>query len=264
MINQLCKLASLFEKKAVAHFPPLMAEEISSWVKKIYLNELSKPGNREYIRKFDIDLEYLGINIESWPYDGIEVQLNTINKPEISGQFDVEEFKIYINLGKGLHQYFALLEIDNTVEHELAHMVQYLVMLVKKKKDYHKEWTPQSDFHSWYGKAKLDSDASTFDNRTYLDHAEFQPYLLNAVREFVVWVELVKTGQINNHNLIDYEITKKDFNIFVGNPKPVAGKIEKDKMVTFPFFQKLHDYDFHRWKKAVKDFWKLVEIYIDE
>lgn len=263
MINQIYKLAKLFEKKAIARFPPLMAEEISSWAKKIYLSELNRDGTKQYTRKFDIDLDHLGIDIESWPYDGIEVQLNIINKPEVGGQFDVEEFKIYITLSRNFTKSATLIELDNLVEHELTHMVQHLLMLVKQKKEY-PEITSVDAFYSWYGKTPHNDGLSEFENHAYLENVEFQPYLLNAVRTFIGWTEYAKTGEIGESDSINHEITRKDFDIFVGHPQPVIGQIDKDKMVTFPFFQKLHDYDYPRWKKAVKEFWKLVEIYVDK
>jgi hypothetical protein len=141
-------------------------------------------------------------------------------------------------------------ELDESVQHELRHMVQSLLgdALGKPSKDMtvgapHRNLAPESnkddyylnpiEYHTWMGQAKAQ----------FLSEVSFRPeYLTKSLK-----------GQP-----VEIEPTRAEFDRFVGNPKPIKSGVFRSGMATHPFFEVLWRRDQSRWRRAVSELWKQV------
>ena len=100
----------------------------------------------------------------------------------------------------------------------------------------------------------------------YLIPAEFHTWMGQAKSEF--FRELGFRKEYLQKELqgekIELRPTRKEFNIFVGDPKPVKEKgVIREGITTHPFFAALWRHDQKRWKRAVSELWQLVHAIIE-
>jgi hypothetical protein len=126
--------------------------------------------------------------------------------------------------------------LDSALQHELQHMVQSLIADSIGKS-------------SAREKLKNIPDSEQY----WLDPAEFHTWILSSKNELLKMV--MKSRPDAGETLAEVRPTRKEFNGFVGNPRPVED--------TFPFFKSLHQYDRPRWKLAMREFYRIMAPLMD-
>jgi hypothetical protein len=155
-----------------------------------------------------------------------------------------------IDVRKAWSLNFYVSKIEQSLQHELQHMVQTLIgdtledpdTRIKENKlenvpEKYKYWLDPDEFHTWILGSKND-----FLNEVMATRPEF-------------WA-----GPNPAITIDDVRPTREEFNRFVGNPKPVdgQGKTGPQAISTAKFFRVLHEYDHDRWKLAMREFYKIV------
>jgi hypothetical protein len=100
--------------------------------------------------------------------------------------------------------------------------------------------------------------------RYWLDPAEFDTWIRSSKQTFLGEVMVTRPEWEDKSitpNIRSVRPNRKEFDDFVGNPKPVASKTG---VSTSTFFKALFTYDKPRYKRAVSEFWKLMQPLMDK
>jgi len=169
--------------------------------------------------------------------------------------------------------------MDTIIKHELRHMVQQMFfqfeaeLMERKILERGKSWeklSPKEQEHirkSLSRGAPKEYEVGSF--ALYEDVPKnLQYYLLP--QEFFTWLgqsEETFLDEVRTMRVVggekDPRPKKKEFDQFVGNPRPIKSKgrvLKKgDPIATHPFFATLWEYDRKRWQRAVRELWKRVQ-----
>lgn len=202
----------------------------------------------------------------------------------LHGQWNSNTKKLRILLhGRAPDQVFKYREaartMDMIIQHELRHMVQQMFfqfeaeLMTKKILERGKTWedlSPREQEHirkSISRGSPKEYEVGSF--ALYEDVPERLQYYLRP-QEFFTWLgqsEEMFLDEVRSSRVVsgekDPRPTKKEFDQFVGNPRPIKpkGRILRpgDPIATHPFFATLWEYDRKRWQRAVRELWKRVQ-----
>lgn len=149
---------------------------------------------------------------------------------------------------------YGLARMRKTLAHELRHMVQDVIEEQHAGGGMPREYDPTMQYENLKGNEAY-----------YLDPREFFTWVGQAEFEFMKAVKLNRHERGKDTDWgsdPDPGATRKEFDQFVGNPKPVKGKgfarTVGGPLDTHPFFEALWKHDRRRWQRAVKELWKRV------
>lgn len=234
-------------------------------------------GTRRKFRKsaskhFRVDLKGLPSHYPSKPSrfrPKIKISANFTERPiPVSGtvggtwHWEQQELTVYIhgNPPEDASQYrYALATMRKSVQHELRHAMQSL-------------------FSSHLGLKSIpptvgvprEIGITEFQNPTkeegyYLLPTEFFPWLGDSESQFF---HELRIRHLTDKRSLDPDwkpnATLLQFNQFVGNPKPIKRKsfTFTSNIDTSPFFAALWKFDRGRWKRAVRELWKMVSDHV--
>jgi len=223
-------------------------------------------------KRFRVDLDDLP---SGYPVDrmtkllsSLPVTLDFTGKPYphegayTAGYFNIESRILVLHLHGTLNPpsdvtdyQFRLGEMQTVLEHELRHMVQTLLGDALGKSILKDDWEVGSphrsdpdhellkkhpedqyflepwEFHTWVGQAK----------DLFLNQVSFRPEYLK---------------KLYSDEEVVLEPTRKEFNLFVGDPKPTPAGVQNQGVYTSPFFAALWRHDRKRWQRAVAELWQ--------
>lgn len=202
----------------------------------------------------------------------------------LHGQWNGNTKKLRILLhGRAPDQVFKYREaartMDTIIQHELRHMVQQMFfqfeaeLMTQKILERGKSWedlSPREQEHirkSISRGSPKEYEVGSF--ALYEDIPKDLQYYLRP-QEFFTWLgqsEGMFLDEVRSSRVVsgggDPRPTKKEFDQFVGNPRPIKskGRIFRpgDPIATHPFFATLWEYDRKRWQRAVRELWKRVQ-----
>lgn len=191
------------------------------------------------------------------PFSKIKVIADFTLNREIAGSWHHTRHELTMRFeprppDRGSEYQYGLARMRKTLGHELQHMVQDVIEAQHVGGGMPGEYDPARQYENLKG------------NEAYfLDPREFFTWVGQAEFEFMKAVKLNRhrPGQDEDWDA-DPGASRKEFDNFVGNPRPVKGKgfarTVGDPLDTNPFFAALWKHDKRRWQRAVKELWKRV------
>jgi hypothetical protein len=217
-------------------------------------------------KTFKVDLR--GLNPKNYPIDRmtsvtdkVKVTLNMDADPSrwVRGYWKDRKIVMmmpFFDPAQGKVSDFAD-DIDNIkriLKHELQHMVQTLISDATEK-------SGDADWAKFQEKMKDVPEKEQY----WLLPQEFHTWILTSKQDLLTAVRNTRPEYRKDGRpvvaLKEVRPNRKEFDSFVGNPKPVTGR---SGIHTSEFFQALHKYDRPRWKLAMREFYRLMAPLMDK